>query len=388
MVPTRFAFVTLEGFVQSRRAVRLALVLALLPASLGIAGGVSAAGVTGTVRLDPSTTQVDNGATFSINVISHTTVPISGVSASITFNKSVLQVTTITRAPAWASAALFLAGDAPAIATANQKGVLKNVAASFFPPGSVPAGDQQFITVGFKAVACGTVTMTVPISKNQTDATMVDGRAAAYGAAIKITTTGATVTVCQGGAGASQSAGPGASGSTDPGVSSSPGASDSFDPNASASTDPAPGESLQPGGTGTTPSAGPSMAPGPGDNGSGGTTAEQSSWLTFAMAALAVAAAGLAALILVLTVTAIVAAAVGGMVVIRVWRRYSDSGTPPEKDVETTQATSEPPGPGGPSAGSGVTPPANGETPAVDAAGVTPPTPAIAPGPGDPPAGR
>jgi Flp pilus assembly protein TadB len=64
-----------------------------------------------------------------------------------------------------------------------------------------------------------------------------------------------------------------------------------------------------------------------GDDGvSGGTTGAQSDWLTFAMGALAIAAAGLASLILVLTVIAIVAAVAGGVFLVRLWRRTAPKG--------------------------------------------------------------
>jgi hypothetical protein len=358
--------------MQSRRAVRPVLVLAIALATLGIAGGASAASVTGTIKLDPPTTQVDNGGTFNIKVISNTTVPISGLSASIKFDKSVVQVTSITRATAWASAPLFLAADAKAIATANSKGVLQNVAVAFFPPGTVPAGTQDFITVGFKATACGTANMTVPTGR--VDSNMLDGRSATYGNAIKITTTGATVTVCQGGGGAS----PGASDGASPGPSDSSGVlpSDSIDPNASPSV--APSDAPQPSASGELPSA---STP-PVDNGSGGTTQEQSGWLTFAMAALAIAAAGLATLILVLTIAAIVAAVTGAIVVIRVWNRYNAKdatsagdttpATPPESATADTA-----------SAASSTTGSASGDASTPSGAAPTGATPETAPTPPD-----
>jgi hypothetical protein len=316
----------------SRRAIRLAMVMAVVLANVGFVGETSAAGVTGTIKLDPPTTQVDNGAAVSIKVVTNTSVPTSGASASISFNKSVLQVTSITRSSAWASAPLFLAGDAKAISTANQKGVLQNVAAAFFPPTSVPAGAQEFITVGFKAIACGTVTMTVPTGR--VDSTLLDGRAATYGNTIKLTATGATVTVCQGGAGASPasngaSAAPAASASFDPNAS--------VDPNASASAEPAPSDSPQPGGI-VAPSGAAPSASGPAaiDTSLVATTSDQSGWLNLATAALAVAAAGLATLIIVLTVIAIGAAVVGAIVVIRVWRRYA------ERDARASAASVAP----------------------------------------------
>ena len=315
--------------MQSRRPVRLALVLATVLAVVAIAGGVSAATVTGTLKLDPTTQTVAQGGTFSVKVIANTSVATSGVSASITFDKAVVQVTTITRSAAWSTAPLFLAADAKAIATANGKGILKNVAAAFFPPGSTPAGDQEFITVGFKAVGCGAVTMTMPISSDQTDSTMIDGRAATYGAAIKLTTTGATVTVCNGATG---SGAPGASSSAQPGDSGLPGASDSLDPNASASPAPASSDSPAPGAS-VAASVAPSAVAS--DSGSGAAS-EQSGWLTFAIAALAVAAAGLATLILIFVIVAIVATVFGARILIRNWRRFSDEGRPPTDGATST----------------------------------------------------
>src|SRR5262245_51287611 len=289
--------------MHSRRALRLAHVAAAALIGLAVAGGGSAAAVTGAVTLDPPTVQVENGADFTMKVVSTASIPLSGVSASITFNKAVLQVTSITRATAWSSAPLFLAADAKAITTANQKGKLQNVAGAFFPPGNVPSGNQDFITVGFKAIACGTVNMTMPTGA--VDSSMLDGRDATYGAALKVTTAGATVTVCAGGGGSP------APGVSEPPTGESPGASSSFDTGAT----PAPGETAAGGGGGGTATPSPTPVPiaaGPVSD----ITPEQNSWLTFAMASL-----GVAALILVLTTAAIIASVFGVVFLYRWWRR-------------------------------------------------------------------
>ena len=351
----------------SRRAVRLALVLALLLATLGVAGGTSAAGVKGTIKLDPATAQAASGSTLTITVISNTSVPISGLSVSIKFDKTILQVQSITRASAWQAAPLFIAGDAKAIALANKNGYLQNVAASFFPPGSVPAGDQQYLAVVFNVIACGTATLTVPTGK--VDSTMLDGRAATYGAVIPVTTTGATVTACQGGGGASTSPGP-----SDSGLASSlPGPSDTSGPGASEAPSSAPSAASS-----ESPSAsqGSGASGGAGSGGSGG-NGDQSTWLTFALAALAVSAAGLALLILVLTITAITAAAIGAVVVIRVWRRYLGAEPSAAKDAATEQAkagatapTAESPGPGT-AESPAADPTSSGTAIAADSTGVT-----------------
>ena len=292
--------------MQSRRTARLSLFLALLVASLGIAVTANAAG--NTLRLDPATSSVSSGATFNVKVIQSATVPTSGTAVSITFNKAVLQIVGISRGAAFASAPLFIAADAPAIANANKKGKLQGVAAAYFPPGSVPAGDQEFITIQFKAIACGASPLAFAMSK-QNDG-MLDGRAKTYGASLKIeSTTGATVDVC--GAGASAPAG----------ASSDPNSSASIDPNASidpiASVEPSAGASEQP----SQPAGGvvtPSQAPGAG---SGDVTSEQQGWLTFGLAALAVAAAGLALFIVLMILITMAAAMIGGFLLLRSWSR-------------------------------------------------------------------
>ena len=308
--------------VLSRRAKSITLALAVLGAILGLAGGATAAD--NTLSIDPATSDIADGATFNVRVVENATVAVSGVSATITFNKGILQVTSVTRGSAFASAPLFLAGDAAAIASANKSGKLQNVAVAFFPPTSVPAGKQEFLTVGFKAIACGTVDMTVPTGR--VDATMLDGRTATYGVNLKLTTTGATVTVCGGVAGAS------------------PGASDNPVPSESGSLDPTASASVEPSASGSPDPAGGATASAPPPAGSvGGSTGDQSGWLNFALAALAVAAAALAALIIVMTLVAIVAAVVGAIVLIRVWRRYAEKDAQAERDAKEAPAVSAAP---------------------------------------------
>jgi hypothetical protein len=303
--------------VRLRRAAWSIVALAAAAAIIGPAGSAFAAGPTATLRLDPSTQNVANGGTFSVKVIQNASVPTSGTAVTITFNKSIAQVSTITRGAAFAQAPLYLAADATAIANANKSGKLKGVAAAFFPPGSVPAGDQEFITIGFKAVGCGALPLAFALDKRNDG--MLDGRQATYGASLKITgTTGASATVCD--ASASQTA-PSPGASLEPGASVDAGASPSFDAGASASPDAnasaVPGQSAPAGGVAgaVTPSQPPS-------GGSGGSVSdEQAGWLTFALAGLAVAAAGLALLIVVIVLITIVAATVAAYYLLRAWRR-------------------------------------------------------------------
>jgi hypothetical protein len=118
----------------------------------------------------------------------------SGAQASITFDRTKVQVTSVAKGAAYSGAALFLGGDAGSIAKANAKGKLTTVAAAFLPPGTVALGDQDFLDIGFKATACGKVVLGLPVGA--ADASLLDGRDATYGKTLKPTTTGATVQIC------------------------------------------------------------------------------------------------------------------------------------------------------------------------------------------------
>ena len=336
---------------------RIVTFLAVALAVLAVATGASAA--SNTLRIDPASTSVAEGGNFTIKVIQNASVATSGVSATITFDRTKVQVTTLTRGAPWASAPLFVAGDAAAIAAANKSGKLKNVSAAFFPPGSVPAGDAEFITIEFKAVGCGQVKLGLPVGA--VDGGMLDGRTNTFGSALKVTATGATVTLCSAGGSASPSLAPGET----PAAQASGdvlGATSSADPMASGSPDPLASGSLESGSPDPAaetppPAAGgytPSAAPSP-DPAAAGSTEQgrQDAWLTFAMAALAVAAAGLAALIALIVLAALITAVVGPILLVRYLRR-NGQGTPPEPATTPEEAATDGAGPAG------------GETPTAD----------------------
>jgi hypothetical protein len=314
--------------VRLRRAGRLGLAIAALAAAIVVPATASAAG--NTLSFDPPTSNVAAGATLDVKVMQDVAVPTSGTAVTFTFNKSVLQIASITRGPAFATAPLFLAGDAGAISNANKSGKLSGIAVAFFPPGSVPAGSQLFLTITFKAVGCGSSPLTFALSKKNDG--LLDGRDKTYGAALKVDkTTNASVQVCEPGA----SVVPG-SVSFDPNASFDAGASPSFDASASPSFDASASEApsaVAAGGV-VTPSQPPAA-------GSGGTTDEQSSWLTFALAGLAVAAAGLALLIVVIVLITIVAATVAAYYLLRAWRR-SLRGSPQPEAAAASAPAAEP----------------------------------------------
>jgi len=338
--------------VRIHRMGRIVTFLAVALAVLAVATGASAA--SNTLRIDPASTSVAEGGNFTIKVIQNASVATSGVSATITFDRTKVQVTTLTRGAPWASAPLFVAGDAAAIAAANKSGKLKNVSAAFFPPGSVPAGDAEFITIEFKAVGCGQVKLGLPVGA--VDGGMLDGRTNTFGSALKVTATGATVTLCSAGGSASPSLAPGGSlesGSPDPAAETPPPAAGGYTPSAAPSPDPAAAGSTEQG--------------------------RQDAWLTFAMAALAVAAAGLAALIALIVLAALITAVVGPILLIRYLRR-NGQGTPLEPSTTPEEAVTDGAGPVG-----GETPTADDASTAEGSAeaGVST-TDAVAPATGEP----
>lgn len=260
--------------MQLRRWIALPAVVAIILATVATVPSVMAAGRT--LRLDLATQTVDKGATFTVKVIANADIILSGVQATVTFDKAKVSITEAAKGADWAAAPLWVPGDLSAeVAKANTKGKLATVFASYFPPGNTPAGDSDFLDITFKALACGQVTLGLPAGP--ADGLMLDGRAAPnYGKTINVTTTGAKITIggssCTstpppstsaaptpspaGGsptpspAGESPSASPSPSAeSPSPETSPTPVASPSESPSPSAAATPAPSASSEPGAT-------------------------------------------------------------------------------------------------------------------------------------------
>jgi hypothetical protein len=333
--------------VHVRRVVGISMMLAALLATLGVAVGAFAAG--NTMRIDPATSTVAKDGTFQVKVIQAASVVTSGSQATITFDRTKVQVTTVTKGAPFVSAALFLSADPASIASANKSGKLKSVSAAFLPPGSVAAGTAEFVTVGFKATGCGDVKLGLPAGN--TDAILLDGRDATYGKPLTVSATGATVTIaCDGSVAAASSSGAAASGAAPSAAAASgdvpPGASPSGDVlGATATVDP--GAS---GGPNAAATAGTSQPPlkaaavvtavrssDPGAYSGDPYGTQQEAWLTFALAALAVAAVGLALLIVLVVAGVLITAIVGPIVLVR-------SPRPAEPTPPTTAAPSTPGG--------------------------------------------
>ena len=170
----------------------LTAIVALTVGTLSHAAVAKGAG--NTIRIEPATQTVQKDASFTVRIVGNASVPLSGLGASITYDKAKLKITNVVRGPSWLDAQVNVpANIQTAIATANTKGKLLALASAYFPPDAVPPGDADFVTVTFTAIGCGRVTLGLPVGP--LDGTMLDGRDATYGKVVKPTTTAGKVTV-------------------------------------------------------------------------------------------------------------------------------------------------------------------------------------------------
>src|SRR5262245_8116264 len=191
------------GDALTRRRQARWLGFATLALCLTILGGVtavwppatSAAGNTLAIELDSETAAgVARDGTFTATVVQNAEVATSGAQATLTFDAAVLEITSITRGEAYATAPLFTGAGDGAIDAANESGTLSTVAAAFLPPGSVPAGEADFLVIEFKAIGCGQTELI--LAEGASGATLLDGRDETYGEPLPVTATGASVTIC------------------------------------------------------------------------------------------------------------------------------------------------------------------------------------------------
>jgi hypothetical protein len=168
------------------------LVLALVVAALSVTSCSTAP--TNTLRIDPSDQTFGKGSAFSVRVIQKAIVDSSGAQASVTFDRSKAQITSVTWGSAYASAPIHIPSDlAAAITKANTTGKLAQIAAALVTPNSVAPGDADFLTINFTATGCGSIPLDLPVGP--LDATLLDGRAATYGDTLPVATSGGTVTI-------------------------------------------------------------------------------------------------------------------------------------------------------------------------------------------------
>ena len=159
-----------------------------------------------TLSIGPATTTAGgNGSSFTVNVNANGSVPISGVSATVNFDKSRLQVTAITKGPEWVSNGAAFGGFpsaanmASVISGWNGAGKISPAIAPFFTDGStnLTAGtDHIAFSVTFQVIGCGASSLDLTVGPS--DGGMLDGTVGAtYGAALAVTSTsGSVVSAC------------------------------------------------------------------------------------------------------------------------------------------------------------------------------------------------
>ena len=174
------------------RSVRVGVCLLALALVLGGASAASAAGHT--LRIEPPSGFVAKDSTFDVRVVQNASIATSGAQATITFDPALLQITAVNPGRPYEDATVFLGADADAIATANATGSLDTVAAAFLPPAFVPTDDQEFVVITFRALGCGASQLGLPVGPAA--GALLDGTAASYGSPLRVTATGATVSLC------------------------------------------------------------------------------------------------------------------------------------------------------------------------------------------------
>lgn len=107
------------------------------------------------LRVDPPTQTVAPGATFTVTIRQNSTVPTSGMGATVTFDPTQLQIVSVAKAAPYLLAGLYM-GKAPnlgnaAITEANSTGILFNLSAYFSDSSTAAAGDQPAIIITMKA---------------------------------------------------------------------------------------------------------------------------------------------------------------------------------------------------------------------------------------------
>ena len=138
------------------------------------AGPVAAAGAT--IRIDPASQTVAQGGTITVHVIESYSATTSGVEVTVVFDQTQLQMQSVQRGAPYADAGMVAPSDvAGAIAAANSNGQLSSVMAAFMPPTVLPAGDQDFLDITFKATGCGQTTIRLPLTGDAI-LKVIDGR--------------------------------------------------------------------------------------------------------------------------------------------------------------------------------------------------------------------
>ena len=169
---------------------------------------------TGSVSLSPANVSTSVGSTFFVDINTQASVAMSGASATIDFDKTMLQIVSVTK-PAlgtgWNQTGLnFVFPSVSTISTANVTGHLAAPISAYYNDGdasatppvlgsSLPANTSEVLArVTFLATATGDPTISLPTSD------LLDGSTvASYGSPVGTTGTGATVHITAGSGGSS-----------------------------------------------------------------------------------------------------------------------------------------------------------------------------------------
>jgi hypothetical protein len=161
---------------------------------------VVTATVSDSLRVEAASTGVSIGDSFTVHIIGNTAGKVSGAEASLTFDKTLLQVTAIAKGANWTAASATWVGwpTAPNLPTflvnANAAGKIPGIAATFLDGSSYLAGgDRELYSVTFSAIANGSTSLDLPIGP--ADGYMTDGETANYGLPLSLVATPGSVTV-------------------------------------------------------------------------------------------------------------------------------------------------------------------------------------------------
>ncbi|HUO40138.1 MAG TPA: cohesin domain-containing protein [Mycobacterium sp.] len=187
-----------------------------LVASVLVPATALAAG-SGTLTLSGAPASVAQGSTFTVTINTQATVPMSGASAAIDFDKARLQIVSVVPGADWSTAAMTVSSASVAsIGTANATGHLAAISSYFTCPstgsctGSLPANTNAVLaTVTFFAISTGSANISLPTQADHPSGgsdfgAILDGTTGAnYGSpvgttATPSTTTPATVTITAG----------------------------------------------------------------------------------------------------------------------------------------------------------------------------------------------
>lgn len=141
---------------------------------------------TGSVlEFDPSLLKVQQGSHFTVKVVQSTVIPTSGTQASVTFDRTRLQIVNVSWGDQQQDALVRIPDISEAeplqeaISAANEQGKLKQFAAAFGSPNDIPAGTSDFLVIVFEATGCGQTTLGLPVGP--VDGDLLDGRHGTYG---------------------------------------------------------------------------------------------------------------------------------------------------------------------------------------------------------------